>query len=185
MLCVKGWQVGDRICWLRDNFPKCCLDNHSLITYFRPMFGNLRRLPGIIEELVDAIRGIAMLLARYLQELSDETTFRDRLQELELSRAKWEAEIEAALVKVESRYKAASSSEARERALRRSNAGTDNGDLASEDDILDAYRSMGWVPRGDAEAGEEEGVPAMPEDVEQVVDRPAEKAAALAVKFGA
>lgn len=148
------------------------------------MFGNIRRLPGIIEELVDAIGTVSLLLGRYLHELSEESGFRDRLQELELSRAKWEAEIEAALVKVESRYKAASSSEARERALRRSNAGTDNGDLASEEDVLDAYRSMGWVPRGDAETGEDEGVPAVPEDVEQV-DRTAQKAAALAVKFGA
>jgi len=148
------------------------------------MFRELRRLPGIIESLVEAILTVAALLSRHLQELSEETRFRERLEELEMSRARWEAEIEAALVKVESRYKAASSSEARERALRRSNAGSDSGNLASEEDLLAAYRELGWVPQADGDRGEEDGVLALSEGVASPGEVSPGKMIALKAKFG-
>jgi len=121
-------------------------------------------------------------VSRHLDELSNETRFRERLEELELSRATWEAEIEAAMVKVESRYKAASSSEQRERSLRRKNAGSDDGDFASEEDILASYRSLGWVPQADGDRGEPDEMSALPADMANA--RQAPKSKALAAKFG-
>jgi len=148
------------------------------------MFRELRRLPDLIEHLAVSIGDVAGLLQRHLNELSEETRFRDRLEELEMSRARWEAEIEAALVKVESRYKAASSSEARERALRRSNAGSDGSNFASEEDIVEAYRALGFVPQGDGEGGQEDGVLALREDVADPGEVSPGKILALKAKFG-
>ena len=92
-----------------------------------------------------------------LIELQRETGPSDeRLQELERTRAMWEAEMEALVLKADSTYKAASNAEARSRTMLR-NAEKIADPFAEEGDEVEAAVHSGHDPRV-----EEEPMLAMP-----------------------
>ena len=101
----------------------------------------ITRLPDAIHRLTAALRGLS-------DAQGGATPSMDRLEELERSRALWEAEMEAMVLRVESRYKAAAAAEARAR--------KQNEKL----DVFDADREEVEtpVPGNDAAPGEEEEV---------------------------
>lgn len=84
------------------------------------IFRNFRRFLAAIEDLADRLQevGSALNLACHLQEGLGPAT--DRLANLELSRAKFEAEMNGLVLKAEGKFKAANNAEARERQLRKS-----------------------------------------------------------------
>jgi len=101
------------LCCLAHISENCWLGNISLSGVDIRTFGVLqaiRSLPGAIGALTLAIQDVA--------ELAKETGPAEaRLEELERSRASWEAEINAELMKADSTYKAAASAESRSRTM--------------------------------------------------------------------
>ena len=77
------------------------------------IFREFRRLIVAIEDLAQALKGFAAVQREAGPAI-------DRLNELELSRHLFEAQIGATLLKAEGKLKAASNAEARERQLRKS-----------------------------------------------------------------
>lgn len=78
----------------------------------RPMgvLREIRELPAAIRTLTAAIQDVAALQR-------ESGPGEARLEDLERSRAKWEAEIEALLIKADSTYKSASNAESRARTM--------------------------------------------------------------------
>lgn len=136
-------------------------------------------------ELRDEARQVALSLQEitlFLKDGRDETaalveTFRSRLEELELSRATWEAETEAAFMRAESMYKAARNAEQRTKTMAKGFAlETDEGDLASGPE-LEAY--VDRLSAGDADGSPVNGLRPVHEVLAQ-----SPKAAAQRAKFG-
>jgi len=88
------------------------MDFLRLPAYLRSMFSTIKALVGELHGINLRLKDLIEL--QRLQGPAD-----DRLQELELSRATWEAEIEGVLLKAEGREKAARSAEARTRTMKR------------------------------------------------------------------
>ncbi len=121
----------------------------------------------------DAIERLAAGISAAQRERIDSQPLLERLVDLEQSRAMWEAEVEALLMKAEGKLKAAANSEARERTMQK-----------NRENLVDPFDpDFPEEPtplRFDyAAPSEEEGVPALRVDVE--TDH---KAAALRRKFG-
>ena len=99
----------------------------------------ITRLPDAIHRLTAALRGLSDAQGAGAPPM-------ERLEELERSRALWEAEMEAMVLRVESRYKATAAAEGRARKL---------------SDKIDLFDQGGEevetpVPGGDAAPSEEE-----------------------------
>jgi len=123
--------------------------------------------------LVEAIEHGAAALAGILEIHRENGPAVARLDALELSQARWEAEVEAVLLKAEGKLQAANNSEARERTMRKS--------YEKFIDPLDEDSEEGFsgVRPGDAEGGESEGVLPLSVDLAPV-DR---KATAMNFKY--
>lgn len=81
-------------------------DFRLLVEAIGELVSVLGELAGALVEIVAAHKGLGPAI--------------DRLQELELSRARFEADIQGMLLKAEGKFKAATAAEARERQLKRS-----------------------------------------------------------------
>ena len=68
-----------------------------------------------ISRLPDALHRVASALQAVAESQRDHAPSEERLDELERSRSIWEAEIEAGLLKADSKYKAAANAESRTR----------------------------------------------------------------------
>ncbi len=121
----------------------------------------------------DAIERLAAGISTAQRERVDTGPLLERLVDLETSRAMWEAECEALLMKAEGKLKAAANSEARERTMQR------NREADIDPFNHDGDEESEVIPRGYAPAGEEEGVPPVRVDVARDY-----KALALSRKFG-
>jgi len=128
------------------------------------MFGHSRRLIEALQKSTASVRELTTELREgrggrdYPEELAG------RLEGLELSRAKWEAEMEAELLKADSRYKAASNAESRARTQARHDEKIVT-DLAPEsEDSLEEYYDR--LRAGNAEGGPEEGMHVVHMDME-------------------
>ncbi len=114
------------------------------------VLSEIRRLPAEIEGLSSALIVIAGRLATLIDLQRQNGPADERLEELERTRAKWEAEIEALVLKADSRYKAASNAEARSRVqLRNAEKLTDPFD--DEGEAVEATVPRGHDPRVEAE----------------------------------
>ncbi len=130
------------------------------------MFKTFRRLV----EGLDRLNATLGALARAQAEQGPAT---DRLEVLELSRSQWEAEMEGIFLKADGKAKAAASSEARERTMRKSYEHL----IDPLDD--DRQEESTPLPLGYAPASETEGMPAVRLDV-----APDNKTRALNSKWG-
>jgi len=144
------------------------------------MFGRSRKaledLQASVSELVVALHTAPSITFDNLRNLEQ------RLDEFELSRAKWQAEMEAALMKADGRYKAAMAAESRARTLRAHDekiadeitpVGPEAFDPSGPDGFYDGY-----IPAGDAAGGPADGVHGVPVGMEAN-----SKAAAMRGKF--
>lgn len=117
------------------------------------MFRKLKGISDALQSLVAALWSIAEGLQGVLAAWEAEGGLRERVDQLEMSRARWEAEIEGEMVKVESRFKAARASEERTRHLMRSNEdheGDEEGEGALEAyfEAVAANHAQGGAPKG-------------------------------------
>ncbi len=141
------------------------------------IFGTFRRLVAALEKIIERLVVLAEILEGLLEIQRELGPARGRLEALELSRATFEAEMGALVLKADGKLKAASNAEARERQLKKSYER-----LADEIDI----DGPGSEPEGntvlgdDAEASEAERLHAMHLGVAPVDG----KTARLRAKFG-
>lgn len=128
------------------------------------MFSTIRQLIEVLQALSKAVRDIADQLPAVLDRGADAAELAARLEDLELSRARWEAEIDALILKADSSFKSAAAAESRARTMKRSYekiAGELDPDRLDELEVEGRRR----VQDRDAEASEEEGVPLMRPDL--------------------
>ena len=109
------------------------------------VLSEIRALPEALRALTAAVQEVADLTRENRPAM-------DRLDDLERSRATWEAEAEGAFLKADSRYKAAAASEARARGMEK-NAKTLADPFAEESEDVEE-----GVPPEYADVGEEEGM---------------------------
>lgn len=113
----------------------------------------IRDLPGVIRMLTGAIQDVA--------ELQREAGPGEaRLDDLERSRAKWEAEMEALLIKADSTYKSAANAESRARTMVKAYEKELDPFPEDREEEIDPAQDPVWD--GNASAGGVEGLQAVP-----------------------
>ena len=122
----------------------------------------IRRLPEQIHGLAVALKAVSANLAALIELQQANGPSDERLEQLELSRATWEAEMTALLLKAESTLKSAANAESRSRTMMKhaeklTGPFTENGEPLEE-----------GIPPEYAVAGKEEGVPPVRVDVAPV-----------------
>lgn len=134
------------------------------------IFRDIRQLPESLHALAAAVRRGADVLDGARGPLEDLARVEGRLEELERSRALWEAEMEAALETAEHRVRTARAAEERSRGMeKRAKALTEaarEGDEEGEgegDDWIERYVEA--LGRRDGAGGAPGGVPPVREDV--------------------
>jgi len=115
--------------------------------------------------LVEAVERIASQLGGSRAAIPGAGQDDERLRDLELRQSKWEAEVEAVLMKAEGKLQAANNSEARERTMRKSYENL--VDPLGLDSEAAAETERVQLQRGNDEAFDEEGVHPMHMDVEE------------------
>jgi len=154
-----------------------------MFRWFRALLAAVQAIPSALDALRPA-RGSALqgVEINTLQIKGDDLG--DRLDALEKSRAMWEAEMEAVLLKADSTLKAANNAESRARTTlknaKKLGYDDDEGGLESEEELLQTYKEMGWVPGGNAAGGDAEGL----HGVRSYVEGEPAKARALRAKYG-
>ena len=125
------------------------------------VLSEFRRLPGVIDELGGSILAVAKLLQALIELQAQKGSSDERLEELERSRAHWEAQMEAIMLKADSTLKSASNAESRSRTMMKHAE-----KLADPFDIEGEEEPEGITPR-DAPGGEAEGVQPVPLGLEE------------------
>ncbi len=141
------------------------------------MFRSVRRYSGAVLEALQGIRAQLQSVAAAAHVGPDDDLVR-RVDELERSRALWEAELEGQLAKAEQERKNARNAEERARGMLK--RVTSEGDADGLEDLPEEYLAAVRGRNGDA--GEAEGMPAVRSRVG--LSREERKAMARAYKFG-
>lgn len=126
---------------------------------------------------------MALLLSRHLDERVEEDAVAPRLEALELSHKKWEAEAEALVLQAKGKFEAARSAEERTRTMKKSIERDPESGAESTEELAAAYRELLGIPAADGEGGEEGGVLALPEGMEADGEVRPDRTAALRMKF--
>ncbi len=141
------------------------------------MFKSFRSRLESLQGTHKALRDIADILHEVSGRVAERRELVDRIEELELSRAKWEAELEGLLLKADSTLKAANNAEARTRTMKKSyEKHFDPLDPDRQAEIEQEVRNH--FPSADATPSGAQALPALHVDVEENG-----KAAAMRLKF--
>jgi len=138
------------------------------------MFRSSRIALEKLQAIYNALSRLTAVIESGVEESSSGGDFGGRLEALELSRKKWEAEVEAELQKATTKYKAASNSEARARTQRAFYEKVDEGDDPSEEG---EYPPEGFLPVENGAGSHQDPVLEVP----MVLETP--RQAALRAKF--
>lgn len=122
-----------------------------MFSQFRATQNALQAIPGAVVMLAEQVEKARSTMLGF-------ATLKARLEDLESSRAKWEAEMQAELLKAQGRYQAANNAEGRTQTTIRAYKKllADVGDASPEE-----YEQDDWeddVPSRDVERGEADGV---------------------------
>jgi hypothetical protein len=134
------------------------------------MFATIRKISAALHALVSAVEGVSELLAAALERMDAAGGLVARMDELERTRALWEARMEAEALKVDVARKATLAGEQRarkhmERAEQLSaelEAGNQDGSAGDEEELPELpeeYRAL--LRAGDGAAGPAEAVPTL------------------------
>ena len=158
----------------------CCPDNNCGNSrgsvYIHRMFGKSRETVEALQGIVGALLRLVEGMEKALKAVGDDPRTTARLEDLELSRAKWEAQMEAVVLKADSTLKAANNAESRARTMvKHYEKDAPEGAPPGEEGI----QPEGYEPPfGDVPPGPEEGVQPLHLDVET-----SPKSRALMAKF--
>lgn len=141
------------------------------------MFRTFSRLVVALQRIAGYLEGISCSLDAIVQLQKEMGPARDRLAELELSRARFEAEMGALVLTAEGKFKAARNAEARERQLKKSYERLVD-DFDPDGTEVEASRGSPDIDY-DAQPSEEERLQSLRLDV-----APNNKAPAIAAKWG-
>jgi len=141
------------------------------------MFMSFRRHLAAAQGTEKALREISDVLHEVSGRVADRAELVERIEQLELSRAKWEAEIDGLLMKADSTLRSAANAEARTRTMRKSYEGF------ADDGLTDRETEVGQeltehVPNGNVAPIAAEPLQAVHVDLAQNA-----KAGALRMKF--
>ena len=81
------------------------------------VLSEIRRLPEVIQNLTNAVMRVVAKLDLLIDLQAENGSSDDRLEELERTRAHWEAQMEALVLKADSTLKSASNAESRSRTM--------------------------------------------------------------------
>jgi len=143
------------------------------------MFGRSRATEEGLQAIAAAVKTLHDYIGASAQDVEAVRILKDRVADLELSRAKGQAEIEAEVMKAKGKYQAASNAESRARtqaAHYEKNADAGAPDLREESEE-DRLERLYWA---DVEASQANGLPDVPLPVE--TRRPS-KRSALRMKY--
>tara|TARA_Y100000310_G_scaffold66456_1_gene61796 strand:+ start:142 stop:564 length:423 start_codon:yes stop_codon:yes gene_type:complete len=121
------------------------------------MFRAFRELSEGVRGMVIALDGLTRSQAEDLELRKASGDIEERVSALELSRALWEADVEAEFKKAESSRQAAMNAESRTRTMKRSYE--KYADPFLEDEPEEVIANRGVLPQQYVENGEAEGVP--------------------------
>ena len=111
-------------------------------TLLQGMFQGVRKLSEALTELSRVGRGLCELLSALLELSKDEGNLQARVTELERSRERWEATVEADAIRSDSTFKAARGAEERTRTMRRHVEALSGSDEGEADEALKAVREL-------------------------------------------
>ena len=120
------------------------------------MFGRSRAIVESFQSLARTADRLLELMAGERLSRVDLDSLRVRLDDFELSRSKWEAEVEAELLKAKAKYQAASNAESRARTQKAFYERVSDEDDGPGEEA--GYPPENFVPLGDVDGSEEEGV---------------------------
>ena len=115
-----GWggSMGEVLPFFISN---CCPDNnsgkHRGNVYIHRMFSNSRESVEALQSIRSVLELAVEEMRKALKAVGDDPRTTARLEDLELSRAKWEAQMEAVVLKADSTLKAANNAESRARTM--------------------------------------------------------------------
>lgn len=122
--------------------------------------------PETIREVLDFFKDVRSVLHQIQENMEqvpgEHPELRDRLDELERSRALWEAEVEGLMSKASSKYQQARNAEERTKTLVSNDQSSEDG--VDDEAALTAYRRA--IQDADAEAGGGQEVPALRDGLE-------------------
>lgn len=141
------------------------------------MFQPFRVSIAAIHSLTDVLRGVSAQLAELCAIQKEMGPARERLEQLELGRHTFEAQMEGLVLKAEGKFRSANNAEARERQLKRSYENLTDPFVEDGDR---AEAPVGDPDSGDhAAPGKAEGLPPV-----RLVVAPSNKARAQQAKWG-
>ena len=142
------------------------------------MFKTIKRLSDTIQKLEEAVTQLNIQLWEGTQTGPTDTESAARLDALEVRQSVWEAELEAQLVKAESKYKSARNAEERSRTMAKQNEETGEGSEDGMAEIQEALQQI-QLQNQHVEGRKENGVQQLRPNLGSNA-----KATALRAKFG-
>jgi len=142
------------------------------------MFKTIKRLSDTIQKLEEAVTQLNIQLWEGPQTGPTDTESAARLDALEVRQSVWEAEIEAQLVKADSKYKSARNAEERSRTMAKQNEETGEGSEDGMAEIQEALQQI-QLQNQHVEGSQENGVQQLRPNLGSNA-----KATALRAKFG-
>ena len=136
----------------------------SPLTELGHMFRAFREHTEAIQTLKVALKELAAVMLEDLKERDSAGGALDRIDDLERSRARWEAELEGMILKAEGTLKAANNAESRARTMKRHAENYVDDYEPDRDPEETAQRKL--VPGGDAQLGGANRVQPVPVGVE-------------------
>ena len=122
------------------------------------MFKNIKRLSESVQELTVGVTELILMLSELPQAPPTDSTSAARLEALEVRQSVWEAEMDAQLIKADSKYKSARNAEERSRTMAKQNEETGEGNDDGVAELQAAFQQL-QLQSEHGEGSQENGVP--------------------------
>jgi len=121
------------------------------------MFKNIKRLSESVQDLTEGVTQLILMLSELPQNAPTDTDSMARLDALEVRQSVWEAEMDAQLIKADSKYKSARNAEERSRTMAKRDEETGEGSEDGVAEIQEALQQL-QLQNSHVEGSQENGV---------------------------
>jgi len=142
------------------------------------MFKNIKRLSESVQDLTEGVTQLIVMLSELPQNSTTDDGALARIDALEVRQSVWEAEMDAQLIKADSKYKSARNAEERSRTMAKQNEETGEGSEDGMAEIQEALQQI-QLQNQHVEGSQENGVQQLRPNLGSNA-----KATALRAKFG-